>query len=177
MRILSFYNTMNMKYTVTRFNEKRTVGHGRERKIQKLMELCSRLPEENQTYIMNLNKSTTTKTIYAYELIRFNDYMREKKIFQENSTGYGAYTSPHCIRHGGCEDGVSEKNGFNREDTAGQKLAKLAEERSILVKQLENGLEEREKVVQELTERLEKMPAGKDRDGTGNGYLKGIYVS
>lgn len=80
-------------------------------------------------------------------------------------------TSPHCIRHGGCESGVSEKNGFNREDTAGQKLAKLAEERSLLVKQLENGLEEREKVVQELTERLEKMPAGKDCDNTGNGYL------
>lgn len=79
--------------------------------------------------------------------------------------------SPHCIRHGGCENGVSEKNGLNREDTAGQKLAKLAEERSLLVKQLENGLEEREKVVQELTERLEKMPAGKNRDDTDNGYL------
>ena len=58
-------------------------------KIQKLMELCSRLPEENQTYIMNLDKSTTTKTIYAYELIRFNDYMKEKNKFQGD--GYSAY--------------------------------------------------------------------------------------
>ena len=60
-------------------------------KIQKLMELCSRLPEENQTYIMNLDKSTTTKTIYAYELIRFNDYMKEKNKFQGDGAGYSAY--------------------------------------------------------------------------------------
>lgn len=68
-------------------------------------------------------------------------------------------------------DSTSEKNERSREDTAEQKLAKLAEERSLLIKQLENGLEEREKVVQELTEKLEKMPVGKDCDGTSNEYL------
>lgn len=46
---------------------------------QKLMDLCEKLPEVNQTYILDLNKSTTTKIIYAYELIRFNDYLKEKK--------------------------------------------------------------------------------------------------
>ncbi|MDE6942034.1 MAG: hypothetical protein K2P40_13970 [Lachnospiraceae bacterium] len=46
---------------------------------QKLMDLCEKLPEVNQTDILNLNKSTTTKIIYAYELIRFNDYLKEKK--------------------------------------------------------------------------------------------------
>lgn len=45
----------------------------------KLMDLCEKLPEVNQTYILNLSKSTATKIIYAYELIRFNDYIREKK--------------------------------------------------------------------------------------------------
>jgi integrase/recombinase XerC len=46
---------------------------------QKLMDLCDKLPEVNQTYILNLNKSSATKVIYAYELIRFNDHLREKK--------------------------------------------------------------------------------------------------
>ena len=32
---------------------------------QKLMDLCDKLPEVNQTYILNLNKSSATKVIYA----------------------------------------------------------------------------------------------------------------
>ena len=59
--------------------------------IRKLMELCDKLPEVNQTYIMNLDKSTTTKVIYAYELLRFQDYIKEKKEFQDNITGYPIY--------------------------------------------------------------------------------------
>lgn len=50
---------------------------------RKLMDLCGRLPEVNQTYILNLKKSIATKIIYAYELIRFNDYLTEKKAGQE----------------------------------------------------------------------------------------------
>ena len=46
---------------------------------QKLMDLCEKLPEVNQAYILNLSKSTATKIIYAYELLRFNDYLKEKK--------------------------------------------------------------------------------------------------
>lgn len=46
---------------------------------QKLMDLCEKLPDVNQSYILNLNKSTATKIIYAYELIRFNDFLKEKK--------------------------------------------------------------------------------------------------
>lgn len=60
-------------------------------KIQKLLELCNKLPEVNQSYIMNLNKSTTTKIIYAYELIRFNDYIRESRNLQGNDIGYATY--------------------------------------------------------------------------------------
>lgn len=45
---------------------------------QKLMDLCEKLPEVNQAYILNLSKSTATKIIYAYELLRFNDYLKEK---------------------------------------------------------------------------------------------------
>lgn len=77
----------------------------------------------------------------------------------------------HVAGHGGDGNSVSGKIGLNREETAGQQLAKLAEERSLLIKQLENGLEDREKVVQELTEKLEKMPAEKDRDSTDSEYL------
>ena len=44
------------------------------------MELCERLWEVNQGYIMNLNKSTTTKITYVYELLRFNDYLTEKNV-------------------------------------------------------------------------------------------------
>ncbi len=64
---------------------------GDNAKIQKLMELCDELPEVNQSYIMNLNKSTTTKIIYAYELIRFNDYIREYKNLNGNDITYATY--------------------------------------------------------------------------------------
>lgn len=60
--------------------------------IRKLMELCERLPEVNQEYIMNLNKSTTTKIIYVYELLRFNDYLTEKKNVNENTIQFGTYS-------------------------------------------------------------------------------------
>ncbi|MDE7200666.1 MAG: tyrosine-type recombinase/integrase [Lachnospiraceae bacterium] len=60
--------------------------------IRKLMELCDRLPDVNQTYIMNLNKSTATKIIYAYELLRFQDYAAKKFEFQENTAGYAIYS-------------------------------------------------------------------------------------
>lgn len=60
--------------------------------IRKLMELCERLPEVNQGYIMNLNKSTTTKIIYVYELLRFNDYLTEKKNVHENMINFGTYS-------------------------------------------------------------------------------------
>lgn len=60
--------------------------------IRKLMELCERLPEVNQGYIMNLNKSITTKIIYVYELLRFNDYLTEKKNFSENTINFGTYS-------------------------------------------------------------------------------------
>ncbi len=46
---------------------------------QKLMNLCEKLPEVNWSYILNLDKSTAMKIIYAYELIRFNDYLKENK--------------------------------------------------------------------------------------------------
>lgn len=59
--------------------------------IRKLMELCERLPKVNQGYIMNLNKSTTTKIIYVYELLRFNDYLTETKHVNENAINFGTY--------------------------------------------------------------------------------------
>lgn len=65
---------------------------GENRETQKLMELCGRLPEVNQTYIFNLAKSTTTKIIYAYELIRFNDYLAEKKVIPETGITYKTYS-------------------------------------------------------------------------------------
>jgi len=60
--------------------------------IRKLMELSGRLPEVNQGYIMNLNKSTTTKIIYTYELLRFNGYLAEKKNVHENVINFGTYS-------------------------------------------------------------------------------------
>lgn len=60
--------------------------------IRKLMELCERLPEVNQGYIMNLNKSITTKIIYVYELLRFNDYLTENKNVDENTINFGTYS-------------------------------------------------------------------------------------
>ena len=55
---------------------------------QKLMNLCERLPEVNQTYILNLDKSNATKIIYAYELIRFNDYLIGKQLGEESKINY-----------------------------------------------------------------------------------------
>lgn len=60
--------------------------------IRKLMELCERLPEVNQGYIMNLDKGTTTKIIYVYELLRFNDYLIEKKNVNEDTINFGTYS-------------------------------------------------------------------------------------
>lgn len=60
--------------------------------IRKLMELCERLPEVNQGYIMNLDKGTTTKIIYVYELLRFNDYLIEKKNVNEETIKFGTYS-------------------------------------------------------------------------------------
>lgn len=60
--------------------------------IRKLIELCERLPEVNQGYIMNLNKSTTTKIIYVYELLRFNEYLTEKKIVNKDTINFGTYS-------------------------------------------------------------------------------------
>lgn len=60
--------------------------------IRKLMELCERLPEVNQGYIMNLDKGTTTKIIYVYELLRFNDYLMEKKNVNEDTINFGTYS-------------------------------------------------------------------------------------
>lgn len=47
--------------------------------IRKPTKLSGRLPEVNQGYILNLNKSTTTKIIYAYDLLRVNGYLAGKK--------------------------------------------------------------------------------------------------
>ena len=58
---------------------------------QKLMNLCERLPEVNQTYILNLDKSNATKIIYAYELIRFNDYLIGKQLGEESKINYKTY--------------------------------------------------------------------------------------
>ncbi len=60
--------------------------------IRKLMELCDRLPEVNQGYIMNLNKSTATKIIYVYDLLRFNEYLTEKKNVNRDTINFGAYS-------------------------------------------------------------------------------------
>ena len=60
--------------------------------IRKLIELCERLPEVNQRYIMNLDKSTATKIIYVYELLRFNGYLTEKKNIKENDINFGTYS-------------------------------------------------------------------------------------
>lgn len=54
-------------------------------KIQHLITLCDKLPDLEQKYIMNhLDKSITTKTIYAYELLRFHEYLGWKDGTYEN---------------------------------------------------------------------------------------------
>ena len=82
---------------------------GDNTKIQKLIELCDELPEVNQSYIMNLNKSTTTKIIYAYELIRFNDYIREYKNL--NGATYKELTYDDIIEY--FRINIEKGNRFN----------------------------------------------------------------
>lgn len=60
------------------------------------MKLNRRLPEVNQGYILNLNKSTTTKIIYMYDLLRVNSYLPEKKNVNENAINFGTYSEITC---------------------------------------------------------------------------------
>lgn len=63
-------------------------------KIQHLITLCDKLPDLEQKYIMNhLDKSIATKTIYAYELLRFHEYLGQgndtyEAISYSDITGY-----------------------------------------------------------------------------------------
>jgi len=69
---------------------------GENMEIRKLTKLSGRLPEVNQGYILNLNKSTTTKIIYAYDLLKVNGYLAGKKNVNENAIDFGTYSEITC---------------------------------------------------------------------------------
>lgn len=82
----------------------------------------------------------------------------------------------------GTEDSVRDSAGVTAsrqtaekmkgiEDGMNQKLAQMARERSMLIGQLESGLEEREKAVQELKDCLESISSAQERAGKSDGGI------